>query len=930
MRHAVALSVGLTIVLSQVLSGSALSTTREPPTSSTAQPTSSPNSGAGHQLVRGVRQGRGPKAAGPAIRAHVSGLDTPQAPTPPGYANNKIAGRFLKTTSTSAADRTLDVTETAEVPSAPILGDSFGGMFGTGAADPTMAVGPHQVVIATNLGYAAFGKDGTPVPNTQLCAGSCSLPEFFTNALVGANIFDPWLLYDQYIGRYWFIAVSQSESPRNSDLLIGMSNSNDIVNGWSLFAVDARKNANDVQAQWCDYPKLGIDAQAIYLTCNMFSFPLSEASFQYAKIRVMTKQQFVDDTCCYWWDWWNLVEIGPGFFSDHSYTIQPAHMYGATAENGMYLVNAMNQCGAICPPQTLVVRHVRNPQVCCVPGHQQEPDKLDAYVAVGAMEDPPDAHQPGGAAGIYTQDNRLLNAIWQDGRLSTVQNIKCPDANSVCVAFTEMDVSSMYDIHLITDMVVPPDGSDRYFPSVDVNAAGNKTMVYTRSSASEFASAMYIGIPSGFQCQECLDGPETMLQPGGNTFVNLDGRGHNRWGDFMGSAADPDGVGIWIHAEYASSTQDVWGTAVGLTYEQPDATPPTTTAALVPLPTAFGWNKAAVTVTLSATDAESGVRRITYSATGAQTVPSTVVSGATASFIVTPDGDTTVAFFAEDNWGNVEATKTQVVRIDKVPPVVACDATDGIWHASDVSITCNASDALSGLASSADTSFSISTNVPVETETSDACTAAYVVLDRAGTARTAGPVCGNKVDKKAPVISVTTPLLGAVYLLNQTVTASYSCSDGGSGVATCAGPVTSGAPIDTSSIGTKTFTVVGKDNVGNTRSLSVTYVVTYNVCLLYDPNQPFSGNAVPIRIALCDVNRVSASSPGVIVHATVVDPGAIAATSIVNPTNDFIYYAGMGGYTYILNTTGYASGTYELRFTVTGDPVAHSARFRLR
>ncbi len=447
MRRAVAFCVGLTIMLSQTLSGSALSATPEPPTSPTAQPTSGPNSGAGHQLVRGVPHGRGPKAADPAVRSHIRGLDTPQPPAPAGYANKKSAGRFLKTTTTSTADPTLDVTATAELPSAPILGDSFDGMLGVGAADPTMAVGLHQVVIATNQGYAAFGKNGTPVPNTQSCAGSCSLAQFFTNALTGANIFDPWLLYDQYIGRYWFIAVSQSESPRNSDLLIGMSNSDDIVDGRTLFAVDARKNADDVQAQWCDYPKLGIDAQAIYLTCNMFSFPLSESSFQYAKIRVMTKQQFLDDTCCYWWDWWDLGEIGPGFFFDHSYTIQPAHMYRATADNGMYLVNAMNQCGAICPPQTLVVRHIRNPQVCCVPGHQQEPNKLDAYVSVGAMEDPPNARQPGGAASIYTQDNRLLNAIWQDGNLSTVQNIKCPDENLVCVAFTEMDVSSMYDIH---------------------------------------------------------------------------------------------------------------------------------------------------------------------------------------------------------------------------------------------------------------------------------------------------------------------------------------------------------------------------------------------------------------------------------------------------------------------------------------------------
>jgi hypothetical protein len=270
------------------------------------------------------------------------------------------------------------------------------------------------------------------------------------------------------------------------------------------------------------------------------------------------------------------------------------------------------------------------------------------------------------------------------------------------------------------------------------------------------------------------------------------------------------------------------------------------------------------------------------------------------------------------------------VRIDRVAPAVSCGSADGLWHASDVSIACTATDALSGLANSADAAFLLATSVPIETETNNACTGVRTVQDRANNSTTAGPVCGNKVDKRAPAISITTPPSGAVYLLNQAVLAVYSCADGGSGVATCAGPVAAGAPIDTSAVGTKTFTVMASDNVGNARSLSVTYVVTYNICLLYNPDQPFSGSVVPIRIALCDVNNVNVSSPGVIVHATVVDPGSIPATSIVNPTNDFIYYAGLGGYTYILNVTGYAHGNYQLRFTVTGDPITHSAPFRLR
>jgi hypothetical protein len=235
-------------------------------------------------------------------------------------------------------------------------------------------------------------------------------------------------------------------------------------------------------------------------------------------------------------------------------------------------------------------------------------------------------------------------------------------------------------------------------------------------------------------------------------------------------------------------------------------------------------------------------------------------------------------------------------------------------------MTCAANDSLSGLADSSDASFELMTSVPVETETSNACTGTHNVFDRAANFTTAGPVCGNMVDKKAPTISITTPSSGAIYILNQPVPASYSCLDGGSGVKTCAGPVANGANIDTASVGNKTFTVNATDNVDNARSSSVSYIVTYKICLQYDPAKPFSGNSVPIRLYLCDYFNVNVSSPGIILHATVVNPGLITPTSSANPTNDFLFNSGMGAYTYVLNMSGYAAGSYTLEFTVKGIP----------
>jgi hypothetical protein len=82
-------------------------------------------------------------------------------------------------------------------------------------------------------------------------------------------------------------------------------------------------------------------------------------------------------------------------------------------------------------------------------------------------------------------------------------------------------------------------------------------------------------------------------------------------------------------------------------------------------------------------------------------------------------------------------------------------------------------------------------------------------------------------DLTAPTIDLRSPADGADFELGQTVLADYACSDepGGSGVASCAGDVASGLPIDTSSLGTKHFTVVALDNKGNRSESSVTYHV---------------------------------------------------------------------------------------------------------
>ncbi|AMY10113.1 Exopolysaccharide biosynthesis protein related to N-acetylglucosamine-1-phosphodiester alpha-N-acetylglucosaminidase [Luteitalea pratensis] len=142
-----------------------------------------------------------------------------------------------------------------------------------------------------------------------------------------------------------------------------------------------------------------------------------------------------------------------------------------------------------------------------------------------------------------------------------------------------------------------------------------------------------------------------------------------------------------------------------------DAVDPVTTAKVDPSPNANGWNQAAVSVSLEATDLASGltdtptgwVDLLRYSLAGAQTGGETIVPGHSASFAVAPEGVTTVSYFATDAAGNEETARTLDVKIDGVPPVLSGLPSEGctLWpanHKLQRVAVLGASDPVSGIA----------------------------------------------------------------------------------------------------------------------------------------------------------------------------------------------------------------------------------------
>ncbi len=287
-------------------------------------------------------------------------------------------------------------------------------------------------------------------------------------------------------------------------------------------------------------------------------------------------------------------------------------------------------------------------------------------------------------------------------------------------------------------------------------------------------------------------------------------------------------VGIDVGKGSAVSCLDVTGAFAPLlqTAHAPvvPAPPPTITAVASPSGAASGWERSPVTVTVTASDANGpGINTVSYSATGAQPAPETAVHGTSAQVTVSTDGTTTINAWATDMVGTASTAQTLSVKLDHSGPVLSCATPSAAWSAGDVSVACSASDATSGLADATEAQFSLSTSVAAGAETASAATNSVTVCDVAGNCATAGPVTGLKVDRLAPSIIVTAP--AGSYTVGQVVKAAYTCTDGGSGVATCAGTLPSGSPIDTAAAGPHNFTVDATDAAGNHSKLVANYTV---------------------------------------------------------------------------------------------------------
>ena len=121
----------------------------------------------------------------------------------------------------------------------------------------------------------------------------------------------------------------------------------------------------------------------------------------------------------------------------------------------------------------------------------------------------------------------------------------------------------------------------------------------------------------------------------------------------------------------------------------------------------------------------------------------------------------------------------------------------------------------------------------------------------------------------------------------------------------------------------------------NSASGSGTLQVGYGVVALYDQTKVHqSGSTIPIKLKITDANGNNLSSAGTVVTAVGISLvstsvyGPVEDSGDANPDNNFRFTT--DSYTYNLKTTGLATGTYNLYFTVGTDPTLHAVQFQIK
>ena len=410
--------------------------------------------------------------------------------------------------------------------------------------DPIGAAGPLHNVAIVNTALALYDKQTGAVLAADSISGTDG---FFGRDVIGGNahttVFDPKVLFDPHGQRFILVAL-ESDRTTFSHTYVAVSTTatpSNLTTDWIRFRLDTlNRRGAEGSTQWLDYPGLGVDETAVYITGNMFdgvgygNSHVALLALDKAGLLAGVVEPLAD------------VELPAAF------TVQPALSYGGAPSGTAYFVGNVDVFSAT------VSVYALDPATGLL-----HADRVDLPPAIlgshGAL------HLDGGLdyVPLDAVAARIMNVVYRDGSLWAAHAV---DDMAHGPADREAEVR-WYEIaanertgsgdgappSMVQHGVVDPGpGLETFMPAINVNARGDMAIGFSVAGPSAFAGAAYTGRratdPPGWTAPiHGLHAGEGPYQP------RLDSVGRNRWGDYTGLSVDPVDESFWVFNEYASS-----------------------------------------------------------------------------------------------------------------------------------------------------------------------------------------------------------------------------------------------------------------------------------------------------------------------------------------------------------------------------------------
>lgn len=538
-----------------------------------------------------------------------------------GGGNDEEGGGTNRTLPGVVTGKGQTVNSSKKAKSNPELGTHFQGLnlhdqrfanggnqFSVEPPDQALCAGNGFIFEAVNDVAQVYSTSGTPLLNG---GNAVDLNTFFgyPPAIVrsgphagerGPSLTDPVCMFDQATGRFFFVVLTldhvglTASLNGNNHLDIAVSNTSNPTGGWTIFKLPVQNNGTQGTPNhgctngFClgDYPHIGADANAIYLTTNEFA--VFGAGFFGAQIYALSKSALVGGTIGNA-VLFNTLGAGP---DGAGFTVWPATVPGTTYATGNggteyflssravfsdegtstgileWTITNSSSINSATPALSLSLQNIDVNEYAVPPRATQKLGNFPLGDCIADITIMPNCNTA--IAGIGTHNNITFDAVFggtphvlnsNDSRFGQVAyaNGKLWGAlgTAITVGSEERAGIAYYVLNPSTNSLVlqgqaGEDGTDMTYPTVGVTDSGRGIISFTLTGDNDYPSASYAPLDAKVGLGDVHTAQAGAGSWDGFTSYVAFGAGRPRWGDY-GATAVMNGS-IWAAAEYVAQT----------------------------------------------------------------------------------------------------------------------------------------------------------------------------------------------------------------------------------------------------------------------------------------------------------------------------------------------------------------------------------------